>query len=60
MEQGTHQQGSDPALFLGGGEGRVEEELYLMAIADQEVLPSGSGSGFLRQMRVFQEPVVLS
>lgn len=31
-----------------------------MAIADQEVLPSGSGSGFLRQMRVFLEPVVLS
>lgn len=60
MEQGTHQQGSDPACVLGGAEGRVEEELYLMAIADQEVLLSGSGSGFLRQMRVFQEPVVLS
>lgn len=37
-----------------------EEVLYLMAIADQEVLLSGSGSGFLRQMRVFPEPVVLS
>lgn len=45
---------------MGGGEGRVEEGLYLVAIADQEVLLSGSGSGFLKQIRVFQEPVVLS
>lgn len=60
MEQGAQQQGSDPAHVLGGVEGKVEEGLYLMAIADQKLLLSGSGSGFLRQMRVFQKPVVLN
>lgn len=60
MEQGTHQQGSDPAHVWGCGEGRVEDRLYLMAITDQELLLSGSGSGFLKQMRVFQKPEVLS